>query len=380
MTPPEIEAYLRAATRGLRGQQRAQVWAELEEDLLERAWAHQLAGRSEGESIDAALAQLGPSRTLQQAFVRQSLLGPALRWTALAGMMFSVLMWPSTRSLAQVQTSDLLPTPSCLHGAVHDEHLALPCSGSGPWLDVESLRRTLSDAGVVVDRKPYGLSLRFPQGRTVVMPTALDLKAGQDAAHRTVPLEQLTSDRYVLSRVFINALIEQSGLPVQLHGWKNPTLQIGQTHLMLGTPQTAFNSYGLYIDVLLDGLNRAGRSRSGTEFHTAHGPGADFPVQERHVLKVQDVPGAVYGVVTRVPSGGIYLDVAPTDAAGTVALTLLWHDVTFVSDQDQLTPDARHPEWQKKALLVRFTGHLNQAVPSIEMIVPRGSRSVGRAQ
>lgn len=64
MTDPKrkVEAYLRAATRGLWGRERATVREELEAHVEARVAAQVLAGATEGEAVEQTLAELGPPR------------------------------------------------------------------------------------------------------------------------------------------------------------------------------------------------------------------------------------------------------------------------------------------------------------------------------
>jgi len=99
-------------------------------------------------------------------------------------------------------------------------------------------------------------------------------------------------------------------------------------------------------------------------------------VEAQHHLQVMGKPGTVYGLVTRDPSGGLYLDAAPVDASGQVELAALWRDVTFVRNAEQLIPPMQPLVNQKHAMLVRFTGRLDAGAPAFEIIVPKSVRSI----
>ena len=64
MTDPKrkVEAYLRAATRGLWGRERATVREELEAHVEAGVAAQVLAGAAEGEAVEQTLAELVPPR------------------------------------------------------------------------------------------------------------------------------------------------------------------------------------------------------------------------------------------------------------------------------------------------------------------------------
>lgn len=56
----------------------------------------------------------------------------------------------------------------------------------------------------------------------------------------------------------------------------------------------------------------------------ARGNISPFTLEERHTIQVSDTPGTVYGLLTREPSSGFYLDAAPIGQQGRVTLRALW--------------------------------------------------------
>ncbi|MFD1731092.1 permease prefix domain 1-containing protein [Deinococcus malanensis] len=57
---PELRRYLARATRGLWGKRREEVYAELEEHVLERADHLMVFGVPQQEALSRALSELGP--------------------------------------------------------------------------------------------------------------------------------------------------------------------------------------------------------------------------------------------------------------------------------------------------------------------------------
>ncbi|THF68005.1 hypothetical protein E7T06_18370 [Deinococcus sp. Arct2-2] len=363
---PPLEQYLRRATRGLSRPQRLKVRAELEEHILERAWAAQCAGLNEDQALQAALDTLGDAGQVRRGLQAVHVAPQLWRWSALTLLLGAVTLFP-TLTAAQVPVLNSFPTLACLA----DTRACLPSAG---WLNVDSLTVALRQLGVTV--RPVNaasgaaLQLVFPGSRAVTVPTSQNLGRSPD---------QITSSRFLSSNALVYLLAEQSGLPVSLEGWINPQLRVGTTKLTLGTAATPFEAYGLYTGALLEGLRRSAPPMPGVTLHWARGPISPFTLEERHTLQVSDTPGTVYGLLTRDPSGGLYLDAAPVDGKGQVTLTALWKDILFVprlADVEQLIPPRQPLGQQKYALLLRLTGRVDPAVPNVQATVPSGVRSI----
>jgi len=274
---------------------------------------------------------------------------------------------------AQVTVLDRLPTPACLENAtscVPDEGLRRG------WIDVASLRATLQGSGVRVETLESSLRLTFPGRRETVLPTSMNLISRAAATSPAGTRTTVTSDRYISSRTLLFGLAAGSGLPVRLQGWINPKVSVGSLHFTLGTAATPFDACEIYINVLLNSLERQGPSLPGVSVHWARSISSGFTLEEQHRLQVNDQLGTVYGLLTRDPSGGLYLDAAPVDSSGQVKLTTLWKDVTFVRNAAQLVPPMQPLGIQKHAMLVRFTGWLDSGTPGVEVIVPESVRSI----
>ena len=63
---PELERYLKAATRGLWGQKKFEVREELEAHILERAHKHELLGFEHQQAISNAIYELGDARAMNR--------------------------------------------------------------------------------------------------------------------------------------------------------------------------------------------------------------------------------------------------------------------------------------------------------------------------
>jgi ADP-glucose pyrophosphorylase len=89
----ELERYLNAATRGLWGKKKLEVYEELEAHVLERALKHELLGLAREVAISKSIQELGNARVINQRmmevymFSKQLLLG-GFAACALAGITY----------------------------------------------------------------------------------------------------------------------------------------------------------------------------------------------------------------------------------------------------------------------------------------------------
>jgi hypothetical protein len=332
-----LEAYLRRATRGLSGARKLEVRSELEEHVLELAWADQVRGVPQDRAILNALERLGSAssitRDMNRIYTLPLIARAGLIATVLAALAFPLL----PRELPQIAAFEL-PTPSL------KENLQI--------ISLSGLRRTLEPLGVQVQALNSKASLHFPHSDTAIQLDLFD-------ADQTGVIA--TSD-------FVQAMALNPKLEVSLEGWRNPTVRVGQTRFKLGTENSPVTGYSLWAELL--GAQVYLRTKfQGYSIvrYSNQSPGANgFQKLE---LDVPAQPGSIIAAIS-APSQIdrnyrlLELDVAVVDARGTSELFFRHAPKTFVNSVQALQPG------DDNVMLVRFTGRINANGPAFEIIRP----------
>ncbi|WP_189006107.1 permease prefix domain 1-containing protein [Deinococcus malanensis] len=353
---PELRRYLARATRGLWGKRREEVYAELEEHVLERADHLMVFGVPQQEALSRALSELGPPGRLSAGMNQVYLMPKLIQMSALSALtavLVSLSLSLLAEGNAQVAIANLPMPPSCAVSSKGMKSNAMTeiVSQKGnvycyrfrnakpmTYLDLNSLEQTLKPMGVTVSREGKQTLLKFP-GATGTAQLKANTVRGND---RYARLEELP---YHFSG---------TGLPVTLTGWTNPTVQVGETKFKLGTPGSSVPGSLIYQNVMLDigrdlkitgkGVTlsaRAWRDSSSARYFT-------------HTVQVDAPEGTVVGIFSRDERGSALIDEAPVDGKGQVQLFSSREKLRYVTDPGKLTPYLSSGQGQ--ALLVRLTG------------------------
>ena len=312
MTPPAqtpqpraereaLERYLRRATRGLWGQRRREVRAELEEHVLEQAWVYEREGLDTREALARALETLGEARALSAGLTRVHS-GPALARGALLAVALAggavALFANRPPSVAALQSIE----PAML------ENLQ--------GLRLDDLQASLGPLGVGVEAFADRAIVRFPDARG---PIRLEV----------------TAEDFVTTPEFVQAVAHAPGATVDLAGWDNPRLSVGTTAFTLGTPDTPVTGYGLYAELI--GARLTTGERWGFAGYSVVRFSSEAPARHGyhpHRLRVTAAPGTVVAAVSAPGQRGsslrfIEVDVAPVQPDGTVLVYLPYPAVAF---------------------------------------------------
>lgn len=308
----EAERYLRRATRGLWGKRRQEVREELAAHLEGRVTAYQIAGLSEHDATERALAELGSPQHVSAGMTRlytlPTVMGSSL---AVAALCLSVLaFWPSSLAQPAVIGSFYWPSPECTAALRTDSILGAfrVCRkvNTTLWLDPQALVRTLEAQGVRVRRKAGTLTLTFPGGEYVGVPTGgytVTLFEGISIDIDNFEIEGAEEISAMPGSVSLWNLLksvgEQSDLPIRVEGAKNPVVHLGEVSFQVGTklrPVGGAEFYDSYLqNVYLNSLNMP----TGPEesFHM-YNPRVEYGASlEERALELDAAPGT-YGVIT----------------------------------------------------------------------------------
>jgi hypothetical protein len=332
-----LEMYLRRATRGLSGARKLEVRSELEEHVLELAWADQVRGVPQDKAILNALERLGSAsnitRDMHRIYTLPLIARAGLIATVLAA--FSFALFP--REIPQIAAFEL-PTPNL------KENLQI--------LSLAGLQRTLEPLGVQMQTLDSKASLRFPQSDAAIQ---LDLFDADDTGFVT------TSD-------FVQAIALNPKLEVSLEGWRNPTVRVGQTSFKLGTETSPVTGYALWAELLGDQIYLRTKFQGYSIVrYSNQSPNANgFQKLELH-LPAQ--PGSIIAAITAPPQIDpnyrlLELDVGTVDARGVSALFFRNAPKKFVNSVQELQPGDHN------VMLVYFTGRINANGPAFETIRP----------
>ena len=333
---PELEAYLRRATHGLCGSLQLEVRSELEEHVLELAWADQVRGVPQDKAILNALETLGSATSITRDMNRLytlPLVARAAFATVLATLAFALL----PRELPQIAAFEL-PTSSL------KENLQI--------LSLSGLQRTLEPLGVRVQTLDAKTSLRFPDSDAAVQ---LDLFDADETGVIT------TSD-------FVQAIALNPKLEVSLEGWRNPTVRVGQTSFKLGTEISPVTGYPLWAELLGDQVyrNTNFQGYSIVRYSNQNPSANGF---QKFGLHVPAAPGSIVAAISaplQIDNNYrlLELDLAVVDARGVSELFFQHAPNKFVNGVQALHPGDHN------VMLVRFTGRINANGPAFEIIQP----------
>ncbi len=406
----EVEQYLKSATRGLWGRKHKEVREELEAHIQERVMAHRMAGLNEQDATERTLRELGHPREVSAGMARIYALPTLFETSLLATAACVVAVTLSSSSLAQsVVGSFYFPSEACIQeiesGAVslspRDYYESGAFAGdcviadNSLWLSIESLEQTLEPQGVEVNHDGF-LTLDFPGADRVFVASS----ANHIRVMREDGTEISGQPSYVSLWRLLRAASELRSLNVSVTGWDNPTVNIDEVSLQIGTEQQPmkgrdfYDNYlsavlfgdvinpvigASYVDVVSPYLEKALNAANFEE---------NAPLRTLQVNSTQGNAGSssdIYGVMVvldvsgplthrsengepgDVPDIGFLMDVARVNQEGQLDLHFPAGNVRFV---ETLSTD---PE-PGTAVLVRLAGGSNEFQRWYEIVSPEQIR------
>ena len=240
----KVERYLQRATRGLWGRRRGEVREELAAHIEERVMSYRLAGLGEAEAVERTLREMGEPGEVSVGMTKLY----TAPWVAgsgiLAAAVCAVTVTVASMGMAQtLQTTKTFPSPNCLESA-NTENLF--CQDAGAWTTVEALREVLGPQGVALSREGETLNLRFADG-TLAKADASSVTVFDENNKKRSQADQPRSDYFNLW-FFLRDLGVGSPLPVQIEGWQDLSVQVGDASFALDFTQKQAESF--YYDYL----------------------------------------------------------------------------------------------------------------------------------
>ena len=392
----EVERYLSRATRGLWGRKREEVREELEAHIQERVMAYRIAGLGEQDATERTLQEFGHPREVSAGMARIYALPTLFEMSLLAVAACVLVVTLSSSSLAQSVTGSFyFPSEACVQeietGTVslspsdyyQSGMLAGDCiiADNSLWLSIESLEQTLEPQGVEVNYDGF-LTLDFPgANRIFVASGANDIRVMREDG-----TEVSGQPSYVSLWRLLRAASELRSLNISVAGWDNPTVNINEASLQIGTEQQPMKGrdfYDNYLNAVLFGdvinpvigasyvdvvnpylekaLNTANFEENAPlrtlQVDSTQG-NADGSSDVYGVMVVLDVSGPLTHRVENgepgdVPNIGFLMDVARVNQEGQIDVHLPTGKVQFVETL------STNPE-PGTAVLVRLTGGTNE--------------------
>ena len=374
----KVERYLQRATRGLWGHRRGEVREEFQRRTSEERaiTVHTgLRGLVKLTRLRRTLREMGEPGEVSVGMTKLY----TAPWVAGSGILAAAVCAVSvafiSMGMAQtLRTAQTFPSPNCLESADTEDPF---CQDAGAWATVEALREVLGPQGVTLSREGEVISLRFSDG-TSAKANASSVTVFNENDKKRPEADQPRSDYFNLW-FFLRDLVISSPLPVQIEGWNNLNVQIGDTSFMLSADQKQAESF--YYDYLTsvafnpNQLLAAASQKNPTVNRVEKGEGT-----KALVLRVEDSkPDAVYGIFTPIPADAdtdlesdlsLAADVAQVHANNTSNLYLSANQpLTFIdgfSGQPQLNT----------AVLVRLTGTSKSGIGFGYEVVPPEQISV----
>ena len=328
---PELERYLKAATRGLWGKKKLEVREELEAHILERAHKHELLGLEHQQAISNAIQELGDAREMNRGMNEVHTM-PTFRFMtfSLTTIALTVVMVSSRPSTAQVSLTNDGPSIPCKDCS----YSPLPKMGVD-WLSIDSLEQAFKKQDIATKRSKNLLEVLT-----------------KNKTYKIEPSMYRNGQQYIVWNKFFWSMVTQAGpnTSIIFTGWKQPQFKLGEVKLNLGTNSEAFHSEDAYGNLLrrfiyfFDFKNSTRAMISG------------FPntsSKSQHTFHFDTPDETVYGLVSIDERGNYNYDVAPS-RAGITKLYVPQPALRIVNDFGKLSP--YRSGGKVNAVLIQFTG------------------------
>jgi len=330
---PDIDRFLRRATRCLWGEQRQLVRQELLGAIEDHIWRHTVAGCGEAEAVRRALDDLGAPTVIAAGMQRTHTLPRVLPWAGVLALLTAFSVVPLTQSLAQVvaaplnltalfcddspagvqqRTQQLTPDRVRIYervrqvGAAEVDRLCVSMT-SDPYELVErdSLLTILQAQGVKASSTPPADWVK----RFQVVPSLQGWRwLTFPGSASVVPLVPVSSITRPLISVYelVYTLLSTHQRPLRVEGEINPRVTVGTTSFVLGTRQTPVRTSLLRTTALARQLDLVLNAESYRGLTNTADPNA-VEGGTRQAVRVEGVAeGQVVGVLVRFQAGPVH--------------------------------------------------------------------------
>ncbi len=250
-----LEQYIAQATKGLYGKKKLEIQAELRGSIEARIWQLELQGNQ--NALETALLEMGDARNISVGLIKEHLMPNVLKNAVLVGIFAIASISALTSSQAQIQVETVGQSLSTDKMSMY-------------YLRFSSIKENLEAAGISVDDTPLApvensvayslatkpsLRFRFPDAKQdLVLQTApgFDSPWKADAGELVFdpkPSASITNDRVYMNLWSFLHQLKKTGLPINVEGWRNPSLKVGKTTLQIGSEKLLVTPWQLYSSI-----------------------------------------------------------------------------------------------------------------------------------
>ena len=264
---PNVETYLKQATRGLWGRKRQEVKEELGAHIEGRIKAHLIARLDESTAVERTLAELGQPAQVSAGMMSLHSLPQLVGLGALATATLLLIFALVTESVAQSVPGTLyFPSKACVSAFQQGEVGSSPARdffekleldsrcdffSSELWMRFETLKPVLESQGITVTNRGGQMQLSFPDGEKVTTLTSDHPQMTvYDFDNTRVSAEPGYFDLWEL----VKAMVRKPDISLSIEGWDNPTFRLGDASFNLGTDEQPFKGedfYDYYLNKVL---------------------------------------------------------------------------------------------------------------------------------
>jgi hypothetical protein len=357
----DLETYLNAATRGLWGKKKLEVREELEAHVLEQTRKLELQGFEKNAAIAQVLEQVGPPAIVAYGMIGVHTMPRIVQTTSLIALFLVGTIASLPTSIAQVTTLSNVMTERQFADYI--------------WLNLASLNATLKQAGVNIGMEKQGYRLTFPEGGKAFVQSTLT-RNGQG---------------YISAMEFIHAL-ENTNLNINISGYRNPKISIGETTITLGTTASPVEGNLFYAKPLLEIAEMHIQNFGLLEFsfptivccNESKTIIMTLPTTKQHLVKADVSTGQVYGLLTAIhPENpmqkGVRFGIAQAKKTGELEITTSETRLEFVKNIDSIYDKPTSTSSHIKAVLIELSrpykrfGGLNST--KLRVLLPEAPRS-----
>jgi hypothetical protein len=322
-----LEQYLKRATKGLYGSKKLEVQAELRGSIEARIWKLENRGKTSDEALATALLEMGAPATISAGLIKEHTMPKILKSMILTFVFAATSFTALNSSRAQIE----VVTQPISGESVNTKPTACEQNLAMYYLSFSSIKENLEAAGVTVadtpaapqeksqtysaDTKPT-LRFRLPTAtKDLILQTAPGIDSPwKDDTGKLIfnpkPSQNVGNDRFYMSLWSFLHQLRNSGLPVRIEGWRNPSVIVGQTKLEIGSATTLVTPHQLYSSIAAQSAFQGLETYAWqTSCHA-----------ENHAIRVNAPVGTVYAVIVSADAPNdktaLFVDVARVGTDG----------------------------------------------------------------
>jgi hypothetical protein len=388
-----LEQYITRATRGLYGTKKLEIQAELRGSLEARIW--QLERQGNTNALETALNEMGEAKTMNSGLIKEHLMPNISKaiFVFIAATALTIAGISSSQAQVSWATAKDVYLKNCpchdIYISINDLKASFEKAGAVITESMSEPQAYLSK-GIVFSPNPLGgwdeklpvrtFNIQLPNVEQQIQLQAL-AKFSLNAAE-TMPATP--EEAAFISYDYIIDQFKTTKLPVRFEGWQIPKVQVGDFSFTLEKvgeiPKSALIYSKTFLNWWLFSGNRPGARNTlnfvfGMKFNPITNP-------YRHAIRTNDPINTVYAIVSsaggfRTPAGTVEAPTAITlaraNAQGILEFTTPYRILEFGKNYllEKNAPTIAGTEKDPaQALLLKFTGRLDDMATPIEIVLP----------